>query len=131
MRSVLAIIPVSIVLASCGSARAAEPDSGNPAHCVAALNMAAAWNENSKSSKHPEWTSQYRAGALYLIAKINKSGGSLEESKAQAAASTKTYWKDSRMPSFILECVKSLAKDPEFRAQEEHFAAVATAASAK
>jgi hypothetical protein len=117
MRGVLVITGACLFLTGCGSAAASEPDSRNPAHCIAALNMAAAWNENDKSSPHPEWTEQYRAAMVYEMEKLKKSGRSVEDAKAEGVAFTKAYWKDSRMPSFVLECVRAQARDPNFKAE--------------
>jgi hypothetical protein len=79
--------------------------------------MAAAWNEHDKSSPHPEFTDQYRAGMAYEIEKIKRSGRSVDEAKAESEVFTKAYWKDPRMPSFVLECVRAEAQDPNFRTE--------------
>jgi hypothetical protein len=117
VRGLLITLAASVILTGCGKAAASEPDSGNPAHCAAALNMAAAWNEKDKSSPHPEWTAQYRAGMLYEIEKIKKGGRSVEGAKAESLAFTRAYYKDPRMPSFVLECVRAEAQDSNFRAE--------------
>jgi hypothetical protein len=117
MRRVLLVAVGSVALSGCGSAGAAELDSRNPAHCIAALNMAAVWNENSKTNHKPGWSEQYRAGMLFLTQKINKSAGSLEQAKEDEVAFTKTYSEDPRMPEFIFECSKALARDPNFKGE--------------
>ena len=123
MRRVLAIVLISVVLAGCGNATAAEPDSRNPVHCAAALNMAAVWNESDIPSAHPDWAPQFRAHALYEIEKIRESGLSDKEAKAKEVAFTKDYWKDDRMAALAVECVRHNAQDPRFRAERRRLMA--------
>ena len=112
MRGVLVITGACLFLTGCGSAAASEPDSRNPAHCIAPGDEIARLER-----PHPEWTEQYRAAMVYEMEKLKKSGRSVEDAKAEGVAFTKAYWKDSRMPSFVLECVRAQARDPNFKAE--------------
>jgi len=115
MRGVLAIVAASIVLSGCGRAVAAAPDSRNPAHCIAALSMAQAWNDTDKSSRHPEYSAQYRAIATYEIEKVRKSGGSVDATIKEAVAFNHAYNKDPRVVEVLVACLKAAAQDPNLR----------------
>jgi hypothetical protein len=115
MRGVLAIVVASALLSGCGKAVAAAPDSRNPAHCIAALSMAQAWNDADKSSRHPEYSAQYRAIAQYEVDKIRKSGGSVHDTIEESVAFNHAYAKDPRVVDVLMGCMKNAAKDPNLR----------------
>jgi hypothetical protein len=115
MRGVLAIAAGSMVLSGCGKAVAAAPDSRNPAHCIAALTMAQAWNDADKSSRHPEYSAQYKAIAAYEVEKIRRSGGSVDDTIEEAVAFNHAYHKDPRVVDLLVNCLKIAAEDPNLR----------------
>ena len=115
MRGVLAITAAAIVMSGCGKAVAAAPDSRNPAHCIAALTMAQAWNDADKSSRHPEHSAQYRTIVEYEVEKIRKSGGSVHDLIEEAVAFNHAFKDDPRVADIVMECLRTAAKDPKVR----------------
>ena len=115
MRNGLAILVVSTFLGGCSKAGAAPPDSRNPAHCIASLTMAAAWNDADKSSRHPEYSAKYRAIAAYEVEKIRKSGGSVHDVIEQSVAFNHAYAKDPRVVDVLVGCLRAAAKDPTLK----------------
>jgi len=115
MRGILTIAAASLVLNGCGKAVAAAPDSRNPAHCIAALTMAQAWNDADKSSPHPEYSAQYKAIAAYEMEKVKEGGGSVEDTIKEAVAFNHAYHKYPRAVDVLVGCLKAAAKDPNLR----------------
>jgi hypothetical protein len=77
--------------------------------------MAQAWNDAEKSSKHPEYSTQYRAIAAYEVEKVRKSGGSVSATIEEAAAFNHTYSKDPRVVDVLVGCLRAAAEDPNLR----------------
>ena len=122
----LIVAATLVSLAACGKADAIVPDSGNPAHCVAAFNYANYWMRVGKS---PERATAMLARAMYEIDKIKSNGGSVEDAKAEGMALTKAYAEDTKkMDALFIACGKAQDADPQFRARLAKFLAAARAA---
>jgi hypothetical protein len=77
--------------------------------------MAQAWNDADKSSRHPEYSAQYRAIAAYEVEKIRRSRGSVDDTIEEAVAFNHAYHKDPRVVDLLVECLRAAAKDPQLR----------------
>jgi hypothetical protein len=116
MRTILATSLICVSVAGCGSAAAVQPDSSNPAHCIAAMNFSAYWL--GKGNKFPAKVVNVRARGLFEAQKIKASGGSLDDAKGEAVALTKAYGKDlDKMDDLFLACAQAEDRDPAFQAQ--------------
>ncbi|GAA3901918.1 hypothetical protein GCM10022276_20820 [Sphingomonas limnosediminicola] len=110
------VIAVLVTAAGCNNARAASPDSSNPAHCIAAMNFEAYWL--SKNPKHADSLAEVRARSLFEAQKIKASGASLKAAAAEGAALTKAYANDAdKMNALALACLR--AEDSDARFQQE------------
>jgi hypothetical protein len=108
MRS-LTIVGICVVLAGCGTAVAAEPDSRNPAHCYAALNFGNYWLR--KGGNHADKVAEGEARMLFEMSKSR----SRENFLADGQALTRTYGNDrEKMNTLLLGCLQAEEADPEF-----------------
>ena len=126
MKRALIVTAGIIGLTGCGTAGAVVPDSGNPAHCVAAFNYANYW---FKVGKQPERATAMVARAMYEIDNIREQGGSVADAKNEGMALTKAYAKDAKqMDSLSLACGKAQDADPQFSSRLPKLLAAARAA---
>jgi hypothetical protein len=116
MRAFPIFVVAATALAGCAKASAAEPDSRNPAHCIAAMNFSAFWL--GKNNKYPEKVTEVRARALFEAQKIKASGGSMEAAKAESDALTRAFGNDlEKMNALSLACGVAQDRDPRFKAE--------------
>jgi hypothetical protein len=116
MRSMFAIMAAALALVACAKASAAEPDSNNPAHCIAAMNFSSYWL--AKGNKYPDKVVEVRARSLFEVQKIKSAGRSLATAHAESAALTKAYGNNlEAMNALFLDCGLAQDRDPRFKAQ--------------
>ncbi len=112
----VAVVAVCVVLAGCGRAVAAEPDSQNPAHCYAALNFGNYWLR--KGGEHADMIEVGEARMLFEMNKSRSSGRSGDDFLADFGALTRAYGNDrDRMNALLLDCLKAEEANPEFHRQ--------------
>ena len=114
MRSVLGVVVLAVALTGCGEARAAEPDSNNPAHCIAAFTyQSVLWK---KVGNHPEQVQEGLARSLFESRKWTNSGRSQSERRAVMMAMLKAYGNNPEaMNALAARCLAAEDTDPCFR----------------
>ena len=111
MRTLVLVI-ASTLLTACGSAHGSQPDSSNPAHCIAALNYGNYWL--AKGGKR-EMVTRGNARILFELEKLKRSGRSFEDAKVESARVTKSYANDpDRMDALLRNCLAGEIADAEF-----------------
>lgn len=101
-----------ICLAACSSPSSVEPNSKNPAHCVAAFNYAAYWFGQGK--KDERRITQMKVRAFFELDKI-KSSGDLAIAKQQSTALTKRYGRNLKVMTNLLgDCIRIQNEDSNF-----------------
>lgn len=117
MRAVIVVIAAGTALAGCSKAFAAQPDSRNPAHCIAAMNFSAYWL--GRGNKYPDQVAEVRARWLFEGQKIKASGRSVDAAKAESAALTRAYGNNlEKMNALGAACAKAEDQDPRFQAEK-------------
>ena len=118
------IVGVCVLLAGCGKAAAAEPDSRNPAHCYAALNFGNYWLR--KGGEHTDMVIEGEARMLFEMNKSRSTGGSGDDFLADGKALTQAYGNDrDRMNALLLGCLQAEQADPEFHREFPNLVALA------
>ena len=111
----LILVAALVELAGCSNATAANADSNNPAHCLAAFNYDAYW---FKVGKQPEKVAEYLARGLYVLEKVKSAGGSQGEVLSEAKQFSVAHVKDSKVMDAVgLACGKAQANDAQFRTE--------------
>jgi hypothetical protein len=123
MRSLL-IVGVCVLLAGCGKAVAAEPDSRNPAHCYAALNFGNYWLR--KGGEHADKVAEGEARMLFEMKKSRSAGRSGDDFLADGQALTQAYGNDrDRMNALLLGCLQAEEADLDFHREFPNLLALA------
>jgi hypothetical protein len=105
--------PFLLALASCNRAGAVQPDSSNPAHCIAAFHYGAYW---FKVGNRPDKVTDMVARGMFEMQKIKSSGGSASAALAEGKALTRLYAADSKkMDALFTACGLAQDADPRFR----------------
>jgi len=115
----------ALSLTGCSPASASEPDSHNPAHCIAAFNYANHWLQMGHKT---DLVRQGMARSLFEAQKLRSSGRSLAAAHAESAAVTKAYGNDSeKMFALAQGCIDAESADKQFNAEYQHLLALVDA----
>ena len=110
-----AILGLPLALVACGRAEALQPDSHNPAHCIAAFNYGAYW---FKVGNRPDKATAMLVRGAYEMNKVKVAGRAPGEALAEAKALTQAYVRDEKaMDTLFQACEAAQNSDPRFRAE--------------
>ena len=113
MRSAVAIAILSAALAGCGKAKANEPDSLNPAHCIAALSFEA--NELDRLGNRAEQVKQLVVRVSFEAEKAKAKGKARDEVKAEMRDfSWANHFEPTVMHRLAAQCRTHQDADPAF-----------------
>ena len=100
---------------ACSPASAVLPDSGNPAHCIAAFHYAA---YAFKTGGQPNRATPMVVRAIFEMEKLKASGTSEAAAREESTKLTKAYANDHEaMMALVRACGAAQDNDPKYRAE--------------